>query len=106
MDGIVKKLTEERKKRGISQAKLAQMCGMPQSTVGRIESGAVAPNISTVEHMAGALGLDLSVEEKRPQFAAGWDGLHAMCYWKDEPVSEIYVRGNDVTVKRFTHHPV
>ena len=104
-NAVIEQLKKQRKARKISQAKLAEMCNVPQSTIGRIESGAVAPNLVTAEKMADVLGLKFALAQKTAT-SGRWENLHAMCYWKDEPVSEIYVRGNEVTIKRFTLHPV
>lgn len=104
-NNVIEQFKKQRKARKISQKDLAEMCNMPQSTIGRIESGAVAPNLATAEKIADVLGLKIELTQKVAALGR-WDNLHAMCYWKDEPVSEIYVRGNEVTIKRFTFHPV
>ncbi len=92
----------------MSQAELGRLCGIPQSTIGRIESGQVNPNLATLEKLAEALSLEFAIKESdvRPDYLKRWDGLHAICYWKDEPVSEFYVSGSVVRVKRFVQHPV
>ena len=102
---VLEQLIKQRQARKISQLKLAEMCNVTQSIICRIESGAVPPHLATVEKMAEALGLRLMAVQKSAE-ANRWENLHAICYWKDEPVSEIYVRGNEVTIKRFTLHPV
>lgn len=102
---VLEQLIKQRQARKISQLKLAEMCNVTQSIICRIESGAVAPNLVTAEKMADVLGLKFALAQKTAT-SGRWENLHAMCYWKDEPVSEIYVRGNEVTIKRFTLHPV
>lgn len=47
--------------RGISQKQLAQMTGIDQSDISRIERGTANPSISTLERIAKALGGKLTV---------------------------------------------
>ena len=49
---IAEEFTKARKAMGISQRELAQRCGLPQSTVGRIEAGLVVPNLLTLAKIA------------------------------------------------------
>lgn len=107
-DVNLKNLIAIRKQKKISQAELAEKCGMPQSTIGRIESGKVVPNTQTLEKMAEALGLEFYITEKdnRPEYIKRWDGLEFICYWKDEPISEVHVNSTNVHIKRFSAHPV
>ena len=49
---------------GISQRELAERCGLPQSTVGRIEAGLVVPNVLTLAKIAEVLQLEISVRPK------------------------------------------
>lgn len=104
----IKNLIAIRKQKKISQAELAEKCGMPQSTIGRIESGKVVPNMQTLEKMAEALGLEFHITEKdnSPEYIKRWDGLEFTCYWKDEPISEVHVNSTNVHIKRFSSHPV
>jgi predicted transcriptional regulator len=51
-----------RRRAGLSQRELAQRSGVPQSTVGRIESGAVDPRISTLDRLLRTCEFDLEVE--------------------------------------------
>ena len=61
---IAEEFTKARKAMGISQRELAQRCGLPQSTVGRIEAGLVVPNLLTLAKIAEALQLEISVRPK------------------------------------------
>lgn len=61
---IAEEFTKARKAMGISQRKLAQRCGLPQSTVGRIEAGLVVPNLLTLAKIAEVLQLEISVRPK------------------------------------------
>ena len=47
---------------GISQRDLAAMCGIPQSSVARIESYKTTPNLDTLLKIMQTLGLKLTVE--------------------------------------------
>ena len=49
---IVEKLREKRKQLGLSQKELAARCGMPQSTIGRIEVHIITPQLSTIMTIA------------------------------------------------------
>ena len=60
-DLIIKEFIKARKSSGLSQRELAQRCGLPQSTVGRIEAGLVVPNILTVAKIADVLQLEIAV---------------------------------------------
>ncbi len=59
--GVGEQIRMLRKALGMSQEELAGLVGMRQESVGRIESGGVAPNMSTLEKIAGAFGADLDV---------------------------------------------
>ncbi len=61
---IAEEFTKARKAMGISQRELAQRCGLPQSTVGRIEAGLVVPNLLTLAKIAEVLQLEISVQPK------------------------------------------
>lgn len=63
-DFIIGELIKARKSMGISQRELAQRCGLPQSTIGRIEAGLVTPNIHTIAKIAEVLQLELSLRPK------------------------------------------
>ncbi|MCM1545838.1 MAG: helix-turn-helix transcriptional regulator [Clostridiales bacterium] len=97
-------ISQKRKKLKISQRELAQRCGLPQSTVGRIEAGIVTPSLPTLQKLANELGMKLSLTPKNG--ADRWDGLEMLCFWNDELVSYVTVKNNKVKVQRFTEHPV
>jgi transcriptional regulator with XRE-family HTH domain len=50
-----------RQRRGLTQAQLAKLCGVPRSTVGQLESGSGNPTLSVLARLAAAL--QLSIEE-------------------------------------------
>jgi predicted transcriptional regulator len=55
---------------GLTQRRLAQLAGVPQSTVSRIESGAIDPRISTLSRLLRSCGYEL---EARPRLGQGVD---------------------------------
>ena len=46
----------------MNQRDLAEKCGVPQSTIARMESGAVTPKLDTFIKVCRELGLKLTVE--------------------------------------------
>ncbi len=50
-----------RQRRGLTQARLAILCGIPRSTVAQLESGAGNPTLAVLLRLSAALGL--SIEE-------------------------------------------
>ncbi len=58
---IVGAMIEKRNELGYSQRELASLCGMPQSSVARIESMRTAPNLDTLLKLMQPLGLKLVV---------------------------------------------
>ena len=61
MASIIGSIIEERNTLGSSQRDLARLCGMPQSSVARIESYRTTPSIDTLLKVMKPLGLTLSV---------------------------------------------
>lgn len=54
------KIAHERKLRGISQNKLAQLCGIPFSTVNQIETGHIKnPTAIKIKRIAVCLGVSV-----------------------------------------------
>ncbi len=62
LSAIVKAITEQRDAKGLSQRELAAMCGIPQSSVARIESFKTTPNLDTIIKIMQPLGLTLTVQ--------------------------------------------
>ncbi|EJO19808.1 DNA-binding helix-turn-helix protein [Selenomonas sp. FOBRC6] len=58
---IVSSMIERRTALGISQRTLAESCGLPQSSVARIESFKTTPKIDTLVKLMHPLGLKLQV---------------------------------------------
>jgi predicted transcriptional regulator len=61
LSAIVGAMIEQRNSLGISQRELASMCGIPQSSVARIESYKTTPNLDTLLKIIKPLGLKLTV---------------------------------------------
>lgn len=65
MASIIGSIIEHRNALGISQRELAKLCGMPQSSVARIESYKTTPSIDTLLRIMKPLGLTLSVSNTK-----------------------------------------
>lgn len=57
-------LTELREKHGLTQAELADRCGIDQADISRIERGATSPTARTLQRIADALNADLKLVER------------------------------------------
>ena len=108
MEEFLGQIKRIRKEKGLSQADLAEQVGVPQSTIGRLESRKTFPNLKTLQKIAEVLDAEIYLGKKdsRSPYLKRWDNLRFTCYWKDEPVSDVCVRGNNVFVKRYVKHPV
>ena len=58
---IISAIIKQRNALGLSQRDLASLCGIPQSSVARIESSKTTPKLSTIVKNCNHLGLTLSV---------------------------------------------
>lgn len=58
---IISAIIKQRNALGLSQRDLASLCGIPQSSVARIESSKTTPKLSTIIKICNQLGLLLSV---------------------------------------------
>ena len=58
---IISAVIQQRHALGISQRELANLCGIPQSSVARIESFKTTPNLDTLLRIMRPLGLKLTV---------------------------------------------
>lgn len=58
---IVTAIINKRNELGYTQRDLAAICGLPQSSVARIEACVVKPNVETLIKIMKPLGLTLSV---------------------------------------------
>ncbi len=62
---IISALIHRRSELGLSQRDLATLCGIPQSSVARIESSKTTPRLDTLLKLLGRLGLTLSVTSSK-----------------------------------------
>lgn len=58
---IITAVIKQRNALGLSQRDLASLCGIPQSSVARIESFQTTPNLSTLLKILHPLGLKLTI---------------------------------------------
>lgn len=56
---IISEIIKKRNELGISQRELAEICGLPHSSVARIESCVVKPKVDTLLKILKPLGLTL-----------------------------------------------
>jgi transcriptional regulator with XRE-family HTH domain len=63
-------LRSVRVRAGLNQRRLAELAGVPQSTVSRVESGAIDPRVSTLRRLLRSCGYEL---EARPRLGQGVD---------------------------------
>ncbi len=61
VSSIISAVVKQRTALGISQRELAAMCGMPQSSVARMESFQTMPSLSTLLKILQPLGLELRI---------------------------------------------
>ena len=60
---IITAMVEQRNALGLTQRELANMCGLPQSSVARIESCRNTPKLLTLLNIFRHLGLSLTVTQ-------------------------------------------
>lgn len=61
---IITAMVDQRNDMGLSQRDLAEMCGLPQSSIARIESCKTVPNLKTLLNVFSHLGLSFSVTKQ------------------------------------------
>ena len=61
---IIGAVIAKRRELALSQRDLAELCGLPQSSVARIESGQTSPNLTTLLKLLRKLDLSLSVHSR------------------------------------------
>ena len=62
-----------RRRGGLSQVELAELSGMTQPAIARLERGLVSPTVTTLDRIARAMGTDLVIDFE-PQLAARTTG--------------------------------
>lgn len=60
---IISAMIKQRNELGLSQRNLAALCGIPQSSVARIEAFQTTPNLATLLKLFRPLGLKLTVSK-------------------------------------------
>ena len=63
MSEIVSAIIDKRNELGLSQRDLANICGLPQSTIARCEALTVNPKMETLLKIMKPLGLTISVTQ-------------------------------------------
>ncbi len=66
ISSIISAMVEQRTSLGLSQRELATMCGIPQSSVARIESCKTTATLGTLLNIFKHLGLQLTVNTTKP----------------------------------------
>lgn len=56
---IAMQIIDLRERHGLTQAELAERCGMDQADISRIERGSTSPTARTLQRIASALDADL-----------------------------------------------
>ena len=56
---IAMQIVDLRERHGLTQAELAERCGMDQADISRIERGSTSPTASTLQRIAEALDADV-----------------------------------------------
>jgi transcriptional regulator with XRE-family HTH domain len=62
---IVDEITRKRKMLGISQTELAERCGMPKSTIGRIENYSMNPSLDVFTSIMNELDVSFEFIKKK-----------------------------------------
>lgn len=60
---IISEIIKQRHDLGLSQRDLASLCGLPQSSVARIETFQTTPNLTTLLKLLQPLGLKLTISK-------------------------------------------
>ncbi|XCP84394.1 helix-turn-helix domain-containing protein [Roseburia hominis] len=60
---IISEMIKQRNSLGLSQRDLAALCGIPQSSIARIESFQTTPNLATLLKLLRPLGLKLTLSK-------------------------------------------
>ncbi len=63
-----------RLKRDLTQAELAERCGVDQADISRIERGETSPTTRTLQRIADALDADVRLVERRPSQLSPTEG--------------------------------
>lgn len=100
---VIDMLTERRKELKLTQRELAKRCHMSQSTIARIETHQISPQLDTLTAIADSLNARILIESNT---SCKWNGTHISVFWKDELTAEVDITNNKVTIKKYTSNPV
>lgn len=67
-NNIIKQLKARRKSLQVTQAMLAELSGVSLRALKQFESGKGNPTLETLSKLADALGMEVTLQVKRPQF--------------------------------------
>ena len=59
---IVKAMLDARSEKAITQKQLADITGIPQADISRLENGSANPSLRTLQRLADGLGMRLKLE--------------------------------------------
>ncbi len=59
---IVKAMLDARSEKAITQKQLADITGIPQADISRLENGSANPSLRTLQRLADGLGMKLKLE--------------------------------------------
>jgi len=68
-------LREARKKAGLSQGELAELCGLWQETISKIETGSSGANLDTIFDLCAALDLELKITPRSKGKATDFEDI-------------------------------
>lgn len=71
LETIAQQIRDARKAKGYSQRKLAELTGMPQNHISRIENGLVDIRLSSLTDLADVLGMDISLNRRAAEKREG-----------------------------------
>lgn len=59
---IIKAMLEAREEQGVTQKQLANITGIPQADISRLENGNANPSLKTLKRLAEGMGMKLKLE--------------------------------------------
>lgn len=81
---IINELAEERIRRGLTQRQLAQMCGLKQSAIARMESLQSIPRLDTLLRVAKSMNMNLELRAESRIQSVFIDATNlALCGYKE-----------------------